>query len=60
MRSDEMDTETRPRDPSHEDQPLSVIRTFLIADLRGYTIFSDARGDQAAVDVAERFIANRL
>ncbi|MGH3113153.1 MAG: adenylate/guanylate cyclase domain-containing protein, partial [Gaiellaceae bacterium] len=34
-----------------------MIRTFLIADLRGYTTFSDARGDQAAADVSERFIA---
>ncbi|HET6790575.1 MAG TPA: extracellular solute-binding protein [Actinomycetota bacterium] len=34
-----------------------MIRTFLIADLRGYTSFSDARGDQAAADVSERFVA---
>jgi DNA-binding SARP family transcriptional activator/class 3 adenylate cyclase len=34
-----------------------VIRTFLIADLRGYTSLSDSHGDQAAADVAERFLA---
>ena len=33
-----------------------MIRTFLIADLRGYTTLSDAHGDQAAADVAERFL----
>ncbi|HEX5937547.1 MAG TPA: extracellular solute-binding protein [Actinomycetota bacterium] len=50
-----MDTEARSRE--REDRPASVIRTFLIADLRGYTSLSDARGDQAAADVAERFVA---
>jgi adenylate cyclase len=50
-----MDTDTRRRDP--EDQPASVIRTFLIADLRGYTTYSDARGDEAAAEVAERFLS---
>jgi DNA-binding SARP family transcriptional activator/class 3 adenylate cyclase/ABC-type glycerol-3-phosphate transport system substrate-binding protein len=34
-----------------------VIRTFLIADLRGYTSFSDSRGDEAAAALAERFVA---
>jgi adenylate cyclase len=34
-----------------------VIRTFLIADLRGYTRFSDSRGDEAAAALAERFVA---
>src|SRR5918996_2813817 len=50
-----MGTEARPR--GTDDQSSSVIRTFLIADLRGYTSFSDARGDQAAADVAERFVS---
>ena len=49
-----MGTEARPR--GADDQSPSVIRTFLIADLRGYTTFSDERGDQAAADVAERFV----
>ena len=50
-----MANESRPREP--EDRDGSVIRTFLIADLRGYTTLSDAHGDQAAADVAERFLA---
>ena len=50
-----MESESRPREP--EDRDGSVIRTFLIADLRGYTTLSDAHGDQAAADVAERFLA---
>ncbi len=49
-----MENESRPREP--EDRDGSVIRTFLIADLRGYTTLSDANGDQAAADVAERFL----
>jgi DNA-binding SARP family transcriptional activator/class 3 adenylate cyclase/ABC-type glycerol-3-phosphate transport system substrate-binding protein len=52
-----MDEDTRPRDPSRSTQPASVIRTFLIADLRGYTRFSDARGDEAAAALAERFVS---
>ena len=50
-----MGTEARPR--GTDNQSSSVIRTFLIADLRGYTSFSDTRGDQAAADVSERFVA---
>ena len=50
-----MENDSRPREP--EDRDGSVIRTFLIADLRGYTTLSDAQGDQAAADVAERFLA---
>jgi DNA-binding SARP family transcriptional activator/class 3 adenylate cyclase/ABC-type glycerol-3-phosphate transport system substrate-binding protein len=50
-----MGTEERPR--GTDDRSSSVIRTFLIADLRGYTTFSDTRGDQAAADVSERFVA---
>jgi DNA-binding SARP family transcriptional activator/class 3 adenylate cyclase/ABC-type glycerol-3-phosphate transport system substrate-binding protein len=33
------------------------MRTFLIADVRGYTRFSDTRGDEAAASLAERFVA---
>jgi class 3 adenylate cyclase len=29
----------------------------LIADIRGYTRFSDARGDEAAARLADRFIS---
>ena len=31
------------------------IRTFLIADVRGYTLFTQERGDEAAAKLAERF-----
>ncbi len=51
-----MDAEDRSRGPTRASQPASVIRTFLIADLRGYTRFSDSRGDEAAAALAERFV----
>jgi len=31
------------------------IRTFLIADIRGYTVFTQERGDEAAADLARAF-----
>jgi DNA-binding SARP family transcriptional activator/class 3 adenylate cyclase/ABC-type glycerol-3-phosphate transport system substrate-binding protein len=52
-----MESPPGPREPSRANQPASVIRTFLIADLRGYTRFSDSRGDEAAAALAERFVA---
>ncbi|HEX5936411.1 MAG TPA: BTAD domain-containing putative transcriptional regulator [Actinomycetota bacterium] len=33
----------------------SAIRTFLIADVRGYTVFTQERGDEAAAELAGRF-----
>src|SRR5438309_995738 len=33
------------------------IRTFLIADVRGYTLFTQERGDEAAAKLASRFAA---
>jgi class 3 adenylate cyclase len=33
----------------------SAIRTFLIADVRGYTVFTAERGDEAAAELAARF-----
>ena len=51
-----MDADARSRGPTRASQPSSVIRTFLIADLRGYTRFSDSRGDEAAAALAERFV----
>jgi hypothetical protein len=30
------------------------IRTFLIADVRGYTLFTQERGDEAALDLNDR------
>jgi branched-chain amino acid transport system substrate-binding protein len=35
----------------------AVVRTFLIADVRGYTSFTQARGDEAAGELAARFAA---
>ena len=40
---------------SPDDQGRAEIRTFLIADVRGYTLFSQERGDEAAAKLAERF-----
>src|SRR5262245_17193432 len=31
------------------------VRTFLIADVRGYTVFTQERGDEAAAELASRF-----
>src|SRR5262245_42914290 len=48
----------------HDDRPLAGqnestedlhIRTFLIADVRGYTLFTQERGDEAAGKLAARF-----
>ncbi len=50
-----MDADVESRAPS--GQPSSVIRTFLIADIRGYRRFSDAQGDEAAAQLAERFVS---
>jgi DNA-binding SARP family transcriptional activator/class 3 adenylate cyclase/ABC-type glycerol-3-phosphate transport system substrate-binding protein len=52
-----MDDDLRQRGRSTLDRSASVIRTFLIADVRGYTRFSDARGDEAAAQLAERFVS---
>jgi WD40 repeat protein/class 3 adenylate cyclase len=37
------------------DAPLASIRTFLIADIRGYSTFTRERGDPAAARLAARF-----
>jgi YVTN family beta-propeller protein len=46
----------------HEDSGLggadAEIRTFLIADVRGYTLFTQERGDEAAAKLAAKFAAN--
>ena len=36
-------------------EPREGIRTFLIADVRGYTVFTQQRGDEAAARLAARF-----
>ncbi|HWL90153.1 MAG TPA: BTAD domain-containing putative transcriptional regulator, partial [Actinomycetota bacterium] len=40
-----------------EEGAGSEIRTFLIADVRGYTVFTQERGDEAAAKLAARFAA---
>ena len=47
-------------DPTHPagsgpDGPDVQIRTFLIADVRGYTLFTQERGDEAAAKLAAKF-----
>lgn len=37
------------------DDTAEEIRTFLIADVRGYTVFTQEHGDEAAARLAERF-----
>jgi peptide/nickel transport system substrate-binding protein len=44
----------RPADPV---EGRAGIRTFLIADVRGYTLFTQERGDEAATKLAARFAA---
>jgi WD40 repeat protein/DNA-binding SARP family transcriptional activator len=38
-----------------EQRADAAIRTFLIADVRGYTLFTQERGDEAAAELAGRF-----
>jgi YVTN family beta-propeller protein len=38
-----------------EEQRSEQIRTFLIADIRGYTLFTQERGDEAAAKLTARF-----
>jgi class 3 adenylate cyclase len=54
----------RPLDPSERasereraspSDPETEVRTFLIADIRGYSRFTDERGDEAAARLARRF-----
>ncbi|MEO8424880.1 MAG: ABC transporter substrate-binding protein [Actinomycetota bacterium] len=45
-----------PDDPHRDDAGHDVqIRTFLIADVRGYTLFTQERGDEAAGKLAAKF-----
>src|SRR3954453_20737296 len=39
------------------DDEQAEVRTFLIADVRGYTRFTQTRGDEAAAALAARFVA---
>lgn len=44
-------------EPESEAAAGTIIRTFLIADVRGYTLFTAERGDEAAARLASRFAA---
>jgi class 3 adenylate cyclase len=46
---------TRPAGDSTAPGQPAVVRTFLIADIRGYTRFTQERGDEAAARLAARF-----
>jgi WD40 repeat protein/class 3 adenylate cyclase len=45
------------REQRSEVTSTTAIRTFLIADVRGYTLFTAERGDEAAAKLAARFAA---
>ena len=49
----------RVREPGPGTEPANAeeIRTFLIADIRGYTVFTEDRGDEAAARLAAKFAA---
>jgi class 3 adenylate cyclase/WD40 repeat protein len=47
----------RKRQTMHLDVGDAGIKTFLIADVRGYTHFTQQRGDEAAAELATRFAA---
>jgi peptide/nickel transport system substrate-binding protein len=49
-------TDDLPDDARRENRPSDAqIRTFLIADVRGYTLFTQERGDEAAAKLAAKF-----
>src|SRR5439155_621787 len=55
-----METDGASSGANHVDRPAAsetetVVRTFLIADVRGYTSFTHAHGDEAAGELAARF-----
>jgi WD40 repeat protein/serine/threonine protein kinase/class 3 adenylate cyclase len=53
---DAMDADIRPLGPRDQDPLGSVIRTFMIVDIRGFTRFAEERGDEASVRLTERFV----
>jgi branched-chain amino acid transport system substrate-binding protein len=57
-----MDENSAPTSADNADPPAAadagaVVRTFLIADVRGYTRFTQAHGDEEAGELAARFAA---
>jgi branched-chain amino acid transport system substrate-binding protein len=57
MESDEASSGTDRADSPHAAESGAVVRTFLIADVRGYTSFTQTRGDEAAGELAATFAA---
>ncbi len=47
-------TQPDPPRPGEDEQTVQI-RTFLIADVRGYTLFTQERGDEAAAKLAAKF-----
>ena len=47
-------THPDPPRPGEGEQTVQI-RTFLIADVRGYTLFTQERGDEAAAKLAAKF-----
>src|SRR5262245_5158747 len=47
--------EERPAAEDRTGHAEAPVRTFLIADVRGYTVFTQERGDEAAAALADRF-----
>jgi class 3 adenylate cyclase len=50
-----MSDQERPHEAGAPDGSDASIRTFLIADVRGHTSFTQQRGDEAAAALAARF-----
>ena len=52
-----MPTDAAPSPLARSPEAASAVRTFLIADVRGYTRFTQQHGDEAAARLATRFAA---
>ncbi|HEY1330379.1 MAG TPA: ABC transporter substrate-binding protein [Actinomycetota bacterium] len=50
-----MGPSAEPTDSRRSRDDAAEIRTFLIADVRGYTLFTQERGDEAAAKLASKF-----
>jgi branched-chain amino acid transport system substrate-binding protein len=57
METDEVSSGASRPDRPQATESGAVVRTFLIADVRGYTSFTQTRGDEAAGDLAAKFAA---
>jgi branched-chain amino acid transport system substrate-binding protein len=57
METDEASSGANRLDRPQTAENGAVVRTFLIADVRGYTSFTHARGDEAAGELAAKFAA---